>query len=551
MLGGLAFLIYLLASVVLFGRGVLLSPGDKVVGDVGADKTIYMWSFKWWPHALAHGHDPFDASVVWAPHGLDLSWATSVPIASLLLTPLTATAGPVVTYNVAMLAAPALSAWSAYLLARWLTKSFWPSLVAGWLFGFSAYEIGQMVSHLHLVLTMFVPLCVLLTLRHLHREITNRRFAVLLALALTGQFLSSTEVFITLLIVGAIFVVSFVLFEQEMRSRIWTTLRWCGIALAGCVVLVSPYLWHALVISGTGHAPERSPYSEAADVLNYVVPTRLIWLQLPGSTDVAHRFTAGGVERGAYLGVPLLLIVALLLVGARRSRGLRVAAVGLAATVIASLGASIRVAGHGVLPGPWKVPAALPITRAILPVRLTMYVSLVVAMIAAAWLAERNATRRAWRWALALLAIAFVLPNPATRRWTSAVPNPTFFKEHAHRQHVKEGETVLVLPYGGVGWSLLWQAEDNFAYRLVGGRFGYVPPDEKRWLPVYRALSGRPWAAPVAHEFPRFLDVHGVQLILVAPHPLFHPRRLVQTLGRRPLRVADVVVYRPRGHRSG
>ena len=41
----------------------------------GADKTIPMWSFVWWPHALARGHDPLDANVVWMRQGIDLGHA--------------------------------------------------------------------------------------------------------------------------------------------------------------------------------------------------------------------------------------------------------------------------------------------------------------------------------------------------------------------------------------------------------------------------------------------------------------------------------------------
>lgn len=546
LLGGIALLIYVLAAAAIFGRDVLLSPGDRVVGDLGADKTIFMWSFRWWPYAILHGHDPFDANVVWVPHGIDLSWVTSVPLISFVLAPLTAAAGPVATYNVAVLAAPALSAWAAYLLARWLTRAFWPSLVAGWLFGFSAFEIGQMVSHLFLVLTIFVPLCALLVLRHLHGEITDRRFVVLLALVLVGQFLTSAEVFVTLLIVGAIFGGTLALLNPGMRGRVRATVRCSALGTTACLLLMSPYLWHAFVIAGTENAPLRSAYSESADVLNYVVPTRLIWLQLPGSTDIASRFTATGAERGAYLGLPLLAIVAFFLTGIRRSRPSRVVALGLAATVIASLGASIRVAGHGLLPGPWKVFAALPVTRAILPVRLTLYVVLVVSMIAAVWLADRDGSRRRWRWTLIIVAMVFLLPNPASKRWSSEVPNPAFFRTAVSTKHLHEGETALVLPYSGSGWSLLWQAEEGFRYRLVGGHFGHLVPEERRWEPVYHTLSWGPSSPRSVRALRRFLRAHDVNAIVVGPDTRWQPRRLVAALGIKPVHTADVLIYRLR-----
>ena len=37
---------------------------------------------------------------------------------------------------------PAVSAWAAFLLCRHLAGRFWPSLIGGYLFGFSSYELG-------------------------------------------------------------------------------------------------------------------------------------------------------------------------------------------------------------------------------------------------------------------------------------------------------------------------------------------------------------------------------------------------------------------------
>src|SRR5881397_806973 len=82
-----AFALYLGISVLVFGRGVLDAPADTVVGDAGADKTIFMWAFKWFPHAIASGVDPFFTRLIWAPHGTDLAWVTAVPGAAWLAWP--------------------------------------------------------------------------------------------------------------------------------------------------------------------------------------------------------------------------------------------------------------------------------------------------------------------------------------------------------------------------------------------------------------------------------------------------------------------------------
>lgn len=540
---GLAFLTYLVGSLLIFGRDVVTSPTNKVIGDAGADKTIFMWSFKWWPHAIAHGHDPLDANVVWVPHGIDLSWVTSAPLVSLLMTPITYGAGPVVAYNVAMLLVPAFNGWAAYVLARWLTTSFWPSLVAGWLFAFSAFELGQMVGHLNLALVMFIPLTGLLILRHLGSEISNSRFVTLLALTLVGQFLTSTELFVTLVLVIILFGLVAAVFNSEIRDRLRLTAIWATAATGIALLVVSPYLWHAFISSGTENAPERSPYSESADLLNYVIPTRRIWLQFPGSASIANHFTASGAERGAYLSIPLIAIVLGYLIQARRRAGPRVVAIVLGLIIIASLGASIRFLGHGILPGPWKLPAALPLTRTILPVRLTVFVALIASLIAAAWLSERPLV---WRWALVLVAVVLVFPNPATSRWSAAVPNPHFFKTSAYRRTVKPGDRILILPYGGAGWSLLWQAEDGFRYNLIGGHFGKnATPSEAQWSTLYRKLNrGLP---PSMELFLRqFLSAHDTNIVVIAPGATASSQKSIERLGLRPARVADVTAYRVR-----
>jgi hypothetical protein len=125
------------------------------------------------------------------------------------------------------------------------------------------------------------------------------------------------------------------------------------------------------------------------------------------------------------------------------------------------------------------------------------------------------------------------------------VPSPAFFRTASGERQINPGETVLVLPYGAAGWSLLWQAEDGFRYRLVGGHFGRrVTPAERSWSDVYLALGPGPSSGAVRARFARFLTAHHVSEIVVAPHTTFRVRRLVSSLGIRPVRADDVLVYR-------
>src|SRR6266536_840006 len=57
----LVFLMYLAASLLLFGAPILRDPLHTYLGigleNVHAgytDPSFYMWNFVWWPHAIAH-----------------------------------------------------------------------------------------------------------------------------------------------------------------------------------------------------------------------------------------------------------------------------------------------------------------------------------------------------------------------------------------------------------------------------------------------------------------------------------------------------------------
>jgi hypothetical protein len=201
---GVPFVIYLTLSLIFFCHatdwtrsflGVMEPPGDPVT---------FIWFLNWWPFAIAHHLNPFISNYVWYPKGFNLTWATAVPSAALLGAPLTLLGGPVLTYNFWSIIAPALSAWTAFLLARYLTLDWAAALVGGYLFGFSSYELGHVLGHLNLTLVFLVPLAVLLCVRRVRGEMRRSKFIVALTIVLLVEVGLSTEIVATLCILGAI-----------------------------------------------------------------------------------------------------------------------------------------------------------------------------------------------------------------------------------------------------------------------------------------------------------------------------------------------------------
>ena len=154
---------------------------------------MFMWFLAWWPHAITSLENPLVTDALLAPHGVNLAWTTAIPGPAVALAPVTLAFGPVVSYNVLMVASPALCARTAFLLVRHLTRSFWASLAAGYLFGFSTYELGHLLGSPNIALVFLIPVAVHLVLRRIDGDISERRFLVYFALTAAGQSLISTE----------------------------------------------------------------------------------------------------------------------------------------------------------------------------------------------------------------------------------------------------------------------------------------------------------------------------------------------------------------------
>ena len=121
--------------------------------------------------------------------------ATSLPLASVLFTPITVTLGPVAAFNTLCLLSLPLDAWCAFILCSYVTRRYWPSFLGGYIFGFSAFMLGQLIAgHLHMVLVFPIPLAVYLVVRRLADDIAESRFMLLFVLLMAIQFMLSIEI---------------------------------------------------------------------------------------------------------------------------------------------------------------------------------------------------------------------------------------------------------------------------------------------------------------------------------------------------------------------
>ena len=356
-----------------------------------------------------------------------------------------------------------------------------------------------------------------------------------MTLTLAAQLLVSTEVLLTLGVVGALVLLAAFLAVPAHRSAIARTAVLLAISCVGVAILASPLLFLAFHHSHV--SPEYAAHGAPADLLSWVVPSPT-WQALAAG---AHPY-AGGF---GYLGLPL--VVLLLLAGAQlwRSPGARVALLAVAIASIASLGASLRVGGHDTgIPLPWTLLDDLPLLRYALPIRLSVFVFLPAAVLVAMWLARGGGSAR---WGLALLAVVTLLPNVlGSTVWRIDVHDPPFFASGAYRRVLSPSDRVLVLP--AAGENMRWQADSKFRFRMVGGGWAAVPPGYAR-QPIWWKLALGTATPADAGALRRFVDDRGATAIVLDPtHPTLPRtyRTLVDRLGVRPRAIGGVLVYRLR-----
>ena len=221
---------------------MLREGGGSVVGSYGSDQASFTWSLAWWPHALEHGLHPLLTKLVYAPDGWNLAWTSSIPGPSLLAWPLTAAVGPVATYDVLALAAPALAAWCTYLLCRELGSGTPAALAGGLVFGFGTYETAETLNHLNLALVFTLPLAGLVVARYLRGRLSDRRFVVWFALCVLGVFATFLETLFWATLGGAFALgMGLACTRGRERALLFRCLVLCALAYAIALVVAAPY----------------------------------------------------------------------------------------------------------------------------------------------------------------------------------------------------------------------------------------------------------------------------------------------------------------------
>jgi hypothetical protein len=527
-----AFLLYLVASVAIWGFPVIAHLGSRYVaiGRVG-DPDYFRWALAWTPWAIGHGHSPLQGSSVFAPNGIDLTWSTLVPGPAIVAWPITALFGPLVSYNVLMLLAPSLAAWAAFLVCRRVVDRFWPAFAGGYLFGFSAYMAAEMQSHLNLVLIFPVPLAVYLVVRLVEGSMSRWVFVGLLVLTLVGLFSISPEIFATTTFFGAIaFVIAWVVAGSD-RVRIARA----GLLTIAAYAITGIFLFVPFVLPALSSYPSNLERPAAsADLLGFLVPRNQTLIGGTWLRSVSDRFTARVGEDGSYLGVAGIALLTGFAITERRRRGTWALLFFVVAMMILALGSTLHVAGRPSFVLPHTLLSHLPLIKSATPDRFTAYVALAVGVIAAIWLGRARG-RGAWiRWSIVVLMGVMLLPSVRTPPWHFEDRTPTFFSSETASTVLRTGEIVALIA-GSKGENMSWQASAGFVFRMPWGYVGIGSLAPQGESGAEDVSLDDPRGVPSSQRFARALEAHDVTAVVLGDlaRPTYEP--LVRSVGLEPV----------------
>lgn len=166
----IAFLGYVILTLI-FNFELLGKIKTHVLGCF--DVWSMLWMVWWWKTSIIDYHRlPYFVDVLAYPHGIDYRGALGNHLTNLASTPIYSLTGNLaLTYNIFVLASIVLSGFTAYLLVFYLTKNGRASFIAGMVYTFSPYHMGQVVNGISgLVHIEWIPLCLLFLLKTLREK---------------------------------------------------------------------------------------------------------------------------------------------------------------------------------------------------------------------------------------------------------------------------------------------------------------------------------------------------------------------------------------------
>jgi hypothetical protein len=475
----------LLAAVALTWR-LWAAPASHTIAGNPNDADLFAWFMRYDATALAHARLPaLVTTAMNAPQGISLMWNTSMLLPGVLLAPVTLLFGPQTSLTVLVTAGFAGSAASLlHVLRRWGVSTAAAAL-AGAVYGFSPALLQAAIGHYDLQFAVLPPLIADAALRLCLRSRAPARDGIWLGLLVTAQLFTGEELLLATAIATAVMAAVLAAGNPRAVPGRWATAAaGLGVAAAMTLLLSGYALWAQFFGPLKQHGSAFTPDFFKNDLTGFVTPSGYLLFHTAGSAAAAARYQGGPPEYLAYLGWPLIAVLAVATVACWRRPAVRAAAVTLAVLVLLSLGGHPLVGGtvqNGVTL-PWHWLEGLPVIGTALPDRLSIVADGAAAALLALALDRAGTWRvsarsRRARWAAALASAAAVvaclplipLPLPAA----TAPPLPAGWAAAFAALRLPAGARVLVVPVPTATMTnaLRWQADSGDPGSLIGGYF--------------------------------------------------------------------------------
>jgi hypothetical protein len=525
----LGMLLVYSALVVGFTWNIWSDPTHIFVGQ-GGDPYLTMSFFALTQRAVSLHQNPFFTTYLNAPHGVNLAWETTSPLAGMLVWPVDAIFGPIAGFNLAFVSALILNAWLASIAIFKVVGGRFAASIGGLLYGFSPFVIAHGRGHLELIVLVTPPLLMLVLNRMLrtHRQRWKLNGALLAAVVVAQFYISSEVLIIEAIATGVLLVVFAALNLRQARRLFADTARTTAVALGLSLLAVAWPLYVNFTYPQRPSGAIQGTDIYVADVLNLVIPNNNMAIS-PFNAFASH-FSGNGTEATAFVGIPLAILLVTVLVWRRRDRFvLAVAGIGVILAIF-SFGGYVHVRGHVVhqLPLPWKLVENLPILLDLLPGRFWLVIYLLIAVVVAVGINEAmHRGRRAKILVGGLVVLTAVTFFPALPVDVGNPTVPAFFTGDVSR--IPDASTILLAPVPSTiePQAELWQAYAGVRFKIVGG---YIHGPEHDHIPTMPTLgetieaiqTGRP-ATPtdtvILEHMRADLARDGIHTVVLGPSP--------------------------------
>jgi hypothetical protein len=474
--------LYVLASFGLTWR-LWADPAGRMVAGNPGDTNLFAWFMRYSATAVSHGRLPALVTTgLNAPHGINLMWNTALLLPGVLLAPVTLLAGPQTSLTILLTAGYAGSAASLFWVLRRWGSGLIPAGLGGAIYGFSPALLATSMGHFHLQFAVLPPLIIDALLRIL----AGRGRAVLaglgLGLLIAAQLFTGEELLADTAVAAVVTVVVLILGQPRaaiaaVRTRAWAMLSGFGVAVAA-VGLTSGY---ALWVQFRGPLVSRGSPWVVTEFHNYpyafVTPSGALLFHTSASAATVAGYPEPLPEYLAYLGWPLLIVLAIAAVCFCWDPKVRLAAVTFAVLELFSLGVVSETVGGWRYPVsvlPWHWLQHLPLLADLLPDRLSILADgaagavLAFALDRAYTLGVRVGRPRLiglLATTVAVLAVLPLIPRPVPVTGVTALPSG--WQTAFARLHLAPSDPVLLIPDLRLG--MRWQAETGVPRSMVGG----------------------------------------------------------------------------------